>query len=114
MPRKSLDTSPTDYPVLAGKVPTRLSLPPARTGLGSAQIMGQGTGPLWGLGQGPIVLNCQYLPFPRSGQDCLPGPALHGLPDTTHMPVFIVSLLLAMFRKSYLHGGFNNGQTSVT
>lgn len=106
MPRKSLDTRTTEHPVPAGKVPVHLSLLPARTGLGSAQIRGQGTGPLWGLGQGPKVLGLQD----PAGAVLGPGPPQAG---TTHMPVFIVSLSLAMFRKSYLQGDFDYGKTSI-
>ena len=46
MPRKSLDIRFTDDPLVKGKGPLRLSLLPARTGLGGAQDPGQGTSPL--------------------------------------------------------------------
>ena len=46
MPRKSLDIRFTDNPLVKGKGHLRLSLLPARTGLGGAQNSGQGTSPL--------------------------------------------------------------------
>ncbi len=46
MPRKSLDIRPTDDHGPKERCCKRLSLPPARAGLGSAQETGQGTGPL--------------------------------------------------------------------
>ena len=46
MPRKSLDIRFTDNPLVMRKKHLLLSLPPARTGLGVAQVSGQGTSPL--------------------------------------------------------------------
>lgn len=65
MPRKPIDIKTTDYPVIWKRGLCTLFPLPAGTGLGRAQIMGQGTGPLWGLGQRPKVLNHQYLQFSR-------------------------------------------------
>lgn len=45
MPRKPIDIKPTDYPVIWKRGLRTLFPLPAGTGLGRAQVMGQGTGP---------------------------------------------------------------------
>ena len=65
MPRKPVDIRPSDYPVSQKRGNCTLFLPSGEDGCGQRPLMGQGTGPLWGLGQGPKVLNHQYLQFSR-------------------------------------------------
>ena len=67
MPRKSIDIRLTDYPVKQKRGICALFLPSGEDGFGQSPKMGQGTGPLWGLGQRPKVLNHQYLQFSRFG-----------------------------------------------
>ena len=67
MPRKSIDIRLTDYPVKQKRGNCALFLPSGEDGFGQSPKMGQGTGPLWGLGQRPKVLNHQYLQFSRFG-----------------------------------------------
>ena len=56
MPRKSVDKKFPDDPVQQKRGNCTLFLPSGEDGFGQSPKSGQGTSPLWGLGQGPKVL----------------------------------------------------------
>ena len=92
MPRKSLDKRLTDDPVQRKRGCCALFLPSGKDGFGQSPKTGQGTGPLWGLGQRPKVFKHQYLQFSRFIGACFSRLSFHRLLDTT---LLISSLLPA-------------------